>query len=71
MLAKIMSETRVSLCCTVDGVLCLTKHFALDHLALNMELLGRMPSHLAADGKYASELFQADGTLRCAAYGSI
>ncbi|ABO98079.1 predicted protein [Ostreococcus lucimarinus CCE9901] len=35
-----------------------------DHLALMMELIGRMPKHLALSGKYSKEFFNRNGELR-------
>ena len=35
-----------------------------DHLALMMELVGRMPKHLALSGKYSKEFFNRNGELR-------
>lgn len=35
-----------------------------DHLALMMELVGRMPKHLALSGKYSKEFFNRSGELR-------
>ena len=35
-----------------------------DHLALMMELIGRMPKHLALSGKYSKQYFNRNGELR-------
>lgn len=35
-----------------------------DHLALFMELLGRMPRRIATSGKYAKDFFNRHGELR-------
>lgn len=35
-----------------------------DHLALMMELIGRIPKHLALAGKYSKEFFNRNGELR-------
>lgn len=35
-----------------------------DHLALMMELIGRMPRHLALSGKYSKQYFNRNGELR-------